>query len=96
MLKTFRSVDGAGDPALLRIRAAESRGDSMKQTPTLLIADDSATNRMLLHDILGDGYTYLYAENGVQTIELLEQNPDHLFVPFAEGVKALMEALNGE
>ena len=28
--------------------------------------------------------------------ELLEQNPDHLFVPFAEGVKALMEALNGE
>ena len=51
-------------------------GDSMKQTPTLLIADDSATNRMLLHDILGDGYAYLYAENGVQTIELLEQNPD--------------------
>lgn len=28
--------------------------------------------------------------------ELLEQNPDHLFVPFAEGVKALLEALNGE
>lgn len=28
--------------------------------------------------------------------ELLEQNPDHLFVPFAEGVKALLEALKGE
>ena len=28
--------------------------------------------------------------------ELLEQNPDHLFVPFAEGVKALLEALNVE
>lgn len=28
--------------------------------------------------------------------ELLEQNPDHLFVPFAEGVKTLLEALNGE
>lgn len=28
--------------------------------------------------------------------ELLEQNPDHLFVPFAESVKALLKALNGE
>ena len=28
--------------------------------------------------------------------ELLEQNPDHLFVPFAEGVKVLLEALKGE
>lgn len=28
--------------------------------------------------------------------ELLEQNPDHLFVPFAEAVKALLEALKGE
>lgn len=28
--------------------------------------------------------------------ELLEQNPDHLFVPFAEGVKALLEVLKGE
>lgn len=26
--------------------------------------------------------------------ELLEQNPDHLFVPFAESVKALLNALD--
>ena len=31
----------------------------------ILIADDSEINRALLMEILGDGYEYLEAENGV-------------------------------
>lgn len=37
----------------------------------VLITDDSRMNRELLTDILGDRYEYLYAENGVQLIEML-------------------------
>ena len=32
----------------------------------ILIADDSEINRALLMEILGDGYEYLEAENGVR------------------------------
>lgn len=42
--------------------------------PKILIADDSAINRMILTDILGDQYEYLYAEDGLQALEMLEQN----------------------
>ena len=48
----------------------------MNKKPKLLIADDSAMNRAMLAEILGDDYTYSYAENGVQTIELLERDLD--------------------
>ena len=37
----------------------------------ILIADDSEINRALLMEILGDGYEYLEAENGVRAVELL-------------------------
>ena len=40
----------------------------------ILIADDSEINRALLMEILGDGYEYLEAENGVRAVELLQEN----------------------
>ena len=48
----------------------------MKNEPKILIADDSMMNRAVLSEILGDEYVYLYAENGVQALEVLEQNLD--------------------
>lgn len=43
---------------------------------TILITDDSPLNRRLLADILGDHYEYLYAEDGVQALELLNRRFD--------------------
>ena len=40
----------------------------------ILIADDSGINRALLMEILGDGYEYLEAENGVRAVELLREH----------------------
>ena len=37
----------------------------------ILIVDDSEINRALLKEILGDGYEYLEAENGVRAVEIL-------------------------
>ena len=42
----------------------------------ILIADDSEINRALLMEILGDGYEYLEAENGVRAVELLREHTD--------------------
>lgn len=42
----------------------------------ILIADDSGINRALLMEILGDGYEYLEAENGVRAVELLREYTD--------------------
>lgn len=41
---------------------------------TILIADDSELNRMLLTEILGDKYEYFYAEDGECVLELLTGN----------------------
>lgn len=40
----------------------------------ILIADDSALNRELLTEILGDTYEYIYAEDGERVLELLNGN----------------------
>ena len=42
----------------------------------ILIADDSEINRALLMEILGDGYEYLEAENGVRAVELLREHTE--------------------
>ena len=42
----------------------------------ILIAGDSEINRALLMEILGDGYEYLEAENGVRAVELLREHTD--------------------
>lgn len=42
----------------------------------ILIADDSALNREMLTEILGDDYDYIYAENGKKALSLMEQSTD--------------------
>lgn len=37
----------------------------------ILIADDSKMNQQILSEILGDRYEYLYADDGMQALELL-------------------------
>lgn len=45
----------------------------MKVKPKILIADDSVMNQQMLTEILGDSYEYLYADNGLQTLEVLNE-----------------------
>ena len=49
---------------------------AMNDKPKILIADDSAINRILLKEILGDGYDYLEAEDGAAAVELMRQRTD--------------------
>ena len=48
----------------------------MAEKQKILIVDDSEINRALLKEILGDGYTYLEAEDGVSAVELLRERTD--------------------
>lgn len=63
--------------------------------PKILIADDSTINQMILTDILGTEYTYLYASDGVQALEILEQTADidllllDIFMPNLDGFGVL-------
>lgn len=43
----------------------------MNEKKTVIIADDSKLNQELIAEILGVGYDYLYAENGLQLIDVL-------------------------
>lgn len=67
--------------------------------PKILIADDSAINQMILTDILGQDYTYLYAEDGIQALEILEQHSDvdllllDIFMPKRDGF-GVLEAMH--
>ncbi len=47
----------------------------MRGQQKILIADDSAMNRSLLREMLGKDYDILEAENGRETIEILQENP---------------------
>ncbi len=63
----------------------------MKQK-TILIVDDDATNRKLLKTILTmKGYQVLEAENGLQALDLLNENIDLIFLdlimPLMDGIK---------
>ena len=61
----------------------------------ILIADDSEINRALLMEILGDGYEYLEAENGVRAVELLREHTDialvllDIMLPDEDGISIL-------
>ena len=58
----------------------------MEPKQKILIVDDSEINRAMLKEILGEGYEYLEAENGLRAIEISAQThryragaagPDH-------------------
>jgi hypothetical protein len=46
-------------------------GEVMSDKEKILIADDSAMNRAILTEMLGDGYEILEAENGRQAVAIL-------------------------
>lgn len=48
----------------------------MSEKQKLLIADDSELNRALLMELLGAEYDYLEAENGAETVKLLQSRGD--------------------
>lgn len=58
----------------------------------ILIVDDSEMNRAILTSILGDGYDFLEAENGVQAVRILTEQHDHINLVLLDMV---MPKLNG-
>ena len=48
----------------------------MEPKQKILIVDDSESNRAMLKEILGEGYEYLEAENGLRAIEILRRRTD--------------------
>ena len=48
----------------------------MSEKEKILIADDSAMNRAILAEMLGDGYEILEAENGRQAVSIMQTNVD--------------------
>ena len=44
----------------------------------ILIVDDSEMNRAILTSILGDGYDFFEAEDGVQAVRSLTEQHDHI------------------
>ena len=42
----------------------------------ILVVDDSEMNRAMLKEILGEGYEYLDAENGMKAVEILRNRTD--------------------
>lgn len=48
----------------------------MEPKQKILIVDDSEINRAMLKEILGEGYKYLEAENGLRAIEILRRRTD--------------------
>ena len=48
----------------------------MDKRQKILIVDDAEFNREILKEFLGEAYSYLEAENGIQAIRILEENPE--------------------
>ena len=48
----------------------------MDKRQRILIVDDAEFNREILKEFLGEAYSYLEAENGIQAIRILEENPE--------------------
>ncbi len=48
----------------------------MSLKPKILIADDSAMNRAILVEMLGDGYDVIEAENGREAVRALQSTPE--------------------
>ena len=71
----------------------------MEPKQKILIVDDSEINRAMLKEILGEGYEYLEAENGLRAIEILRRRTDialvllDLIMPKMDGL-TVMEKIN--
>ena len=69
----------------------------MEPKQKILIVDDSEINRAMLKEILGEGYEYLEAENGLRAIEILRRRTDialvllDLIMPVRDGYEVMEE-----
>lgn len=64
---------------------------TMNAGRTILIADDQAVNREILGRILSDSYSLLYAEDGVQTLEILRRETEQICVVLLDIVMPRMD-----
>lgn len=64
-----------------------------RQLEKILIVDDSEMNRAILTDILGEEYEILEAENGVQAVEILEQQHKELSLVLLDLVMPEMDGM---
>ena len=60
----------------LRPEVQERGAVELEPKQKILIVDDSEINRAMLKEILGEGYEYLEAENGLRAIEILRRRTD--------------------
>ena len=69
----------------------------MSLKPKILIADDSAMNRAILVEMLGDGYDVIEAENGREAVRALQSAPEidllllDIMMPEMDGFEVLKQ-----
>ena len=69
----------------------------MSLKPKILIADDSAMNRAILVEMLGDGYDVIEAENGREAVRALQSAPEidllllDIMMPEMDGISAMVK-----
>ena len=72
----------------------------MSLKPKILIADDSAMNRAILVEMLGDGYDVIEAENGREAVRALQSAPEidllllDIMMPEMDGLSVCKELRN--
>ena len=66
---------GVCAPFPVQVKFCKGTGESMREAKQrILIADDSAMNRAILTEMLGDGYEILEAENGLQAVSVMQSD----------------------
>ena len=66
---------GVCAPFPVQVKFCKGTGESMREAKQrILIADDSAMNRAILTEMLGDGYDILEAENGLQAVSVMQSD----------------------
>ena len=66
---------GVCAPFPVQVKFCKGTGESMREAKQrILIADDSAMNRAILTEMLGDGYDILEAENGLQAVSAMQSD----------------------
>ena len=66
---------GSCAPFPVQVKFCKGTGESMREAKQrILIADDSAMNRAILTEMLGDGYDILEAENGLQAVSAMQSD----------------------
>lgn len=65
------------------------------KTPTILIVDDSETNRYVLHKFIqkyNDSFHVIEAKNGIEAVELFKQHSENIVMIFMD---LIMPCMNG-